>query len=131
MKKFAISLCLLATPVLALDCKKPVTDQNGVIVHEGVKDGKYDPSSPVLTLGTVVGSALFAPKQAAQGPRGASDSDPVASAKRAALGLRLIACDKIDLTSEQVVEIKSALGAFPPLTVLRVLEEIDPALLKP
>lgn len=123
-------LSLLAAPASALDFTTPILDQNGHAARERIKDGVYDPASPVVTLGSAISTALFAPPQAdPPGARGAP-ADPIRLAKRAALALRLRDAKDFDLTAEQVVEIKATIAIFPPIIVLRVIEAIDPASLK-
>lgn len=126
--KYAIVIAagLLASPVDAHDFTRPIIDQYGEVARERMKDGAYDPASPVLTLGSVIATSLFAPTQA--DPR--APADPLKLAKRALLALKIKDAKDLDLTADEVVEIKNAISMFPPLTILRVLEEIDPASLK-
>jgi hypothetical protein len=51
-------------------------------------------------------------------------------AKRVMLAQRIGGAKDAELTAEEISEIKGAIGIWPPLFVLRVLEAVDPASLK-
>ena len=129
MKITAFALCLLCSgcsaPAFADEARKidftaPVIDQNGKPAHEA------DEKSPILTLGDLVAAALYRSPTLRQGEQ----ADPIKLAKRAMLANRLHDAKDATLTAEEVVEIKASIGVFPPLSVLRVIEAIDPASLK-
>lgn len=120
---FLVSLLMASAPALALDMTQPVLDADGKAAHEGKA---FD--SPVLTLGAVVSSALFAPPLGSDGKP--SQFDALRLGRRAALALRLRDAKAADISAEEVIEIKDAIRIFPPLTVLRVLQAVDPAALK-
>ena len=125
MKRISIAafVAMLSTGALSAEVRKidftvAVVDLKGNVAHQ-----TPDKDSPVLTIGDVAATALLQPAQ----PRPGQQANPVALAKRAILAQRIMAATDATLTAEEVVEIKEAIGIYPPVTVLRVLEAIDPA----
>jgi hypothetical protein len=129
MKRIALILISLAvsTSVLAADARKidftrPILDGAGMPMHE------TDDKSPTATVGFVASFALYRAAVASD-PR-APAPDAVKVAKRAILALKIATATDAELTAEEVSEIKSVIGIFPPLYVLRTLQAIDPAAVK-
>ena len=115
------------SPVFAIDMTQVLKDADGKPAHE------KDANSPLLTLGDAIAGALFVPPQATQPQHPGmptTDQDPIKLAKRAALGIRLRESKDFTPTADETVEIKNAIAVYPPVTVLRILEIIDPASLK-
>ena len=127
MRIISIFMALLSTSAWATDFTKPILDEKGQPARERMlKEGGYDLSSNVVTIGMVAAAGLLSPPQA--DPR--SPQDPLALAKRAILALKIREAKDLSLVAEETMLIKSSLSIFPPLTVLRVLEAIDPAAVK-
>lgn len=126
-KTIIASALLVSLPAIAgepnkIDFTQPVLDQHGNLAHQ------TDDKSPIITIGDVAAAALLRPP--AQDARMQQQPDPIKLAKRAILAQRIESAKDAALTAEEISEIKSSIAIFPPITVLRVLEAIDPASVK-
>lgn len=105
------------TQVLTGPDGKPMTDSTKVTPE----DPKCEKCGP-MTLGTVVSMALLLDrKEDAQ-------MDPVAKAKRGALGLAVLDNKAMVLTAAQIADITKLMSVWPPLVLARALPLLDPNL---
>jgi hypothetical protein len=105
------------TQVLIGPDGKPMTDTTKITAD----DPKCEKCGP-MTLGTVVSMALLLDrKEDAQ-------MDPVAKAKRGALGLAVIDNKAMVLNASQIAEITKLMSVWPPLVLARALPMLDPNL---
>lgn len=132
--KIALTLSLLASPVFAADSRKidftqVLRDHRGAEIVVPDSDQGKDTTKP-FTLGAAVAQALLFPEPQRPGEM-PNQSSYVEKARRAQLAIRLEKAPDAELTAEEISKIKTAVGLlYPPITVLRIVEAIDPASLK-
>ena len=121
----ALAALLFASAAEAVDFTQPILGPD----DKPAIDPKAPDAGPV-TLGAVISAALLSPPPGASRGNTGVPADPLRLARRAELALRVRSAKDAALTAEQIIEIKEAVTIFPPLTVLRVIQAIDPAALK-
>ena len=131
MRRFVLLLPLLIASHAWADGPRPIdmttvlNGADGKPMVDSTKMTADDPRCdhcPPMTLGTVVSMALLVDrKEDAQ-------MDPVAKARRGALGLSVIDNKSAVLTSAQIAEITRLMSVWPPLVLARALPLIDPNL---
>lgn len=120
----AVSWC--STQALAFDTRQPILDASGNPSHENANDA----SSPLVTLGQAISLALLQPDPPLS--PGRPVADPMKKAVQARLALRIIGANgEVALSADEVKMIERAVASFPPLTILRILQAIDPSTVAP
>jgi hypothetical protein len=93
-------------------------------VHDLDGEPMKDPAGKVVTIGSLVETALMLPYD---DERNLAGEEKV---HRAVLAMRIHA-GPVELTAEDIALCKKTVGkAYPPLTVMRVWEVLDPASVK-
>jgi hypothetical protein len=121
----ALSIATAGT-ACATDFSAPITDQTGKPVPL-CADKTPDCEKP-MTLGRVVGIALFSTFPDESDPRTGTAPSGEEKVKRAKLALEVFDGGQHDLTAEETALAKKLVAkAYAPLVVMRAWELLDPA----